>query len=413
MKNKVIAYFKHNKITKPFEVDQLIISAFIYKNNISLKNNKLIKSYLITSIKKTNNKLFNTFLDLINNEIHEFNFEELIKLFEYVISPSDRIVNGAVYTPENIRTYITNTVLKKRKDLSTIKIADISCGCGGFLFNAAQNLKKLTNETYKNIFEKNIFGLDIQEYSIQRTKLLLSLLALINGEDIPEFKFNLFVGDALIFNWNDYVNDFSGFNIILGNPPYVCARNLNIETKKLLKNWSVSSTGNSDLYIPFFQIAIENLASKGILGYITMNTFFKSLNGRALREYFQNKKLNFQILDFGCEQIFRSRNTYTCICFIKNKISNYLEYYKSESNNLNDKKQFNKIKYSLLNPKKGWNLKDTDIISKIEAIGSPFGEKYKTSHGLATLKNDIYIFKPIYEDEEYYYFNKDKGYKID
>lgn len=158
MKNKVIAYFKHNKITKPFEVDQLIISAFIYKNNISLKNNKLIKSYLITSIKKTNNKLFNTFLDLINNEIHEFNFEELIKLFEYVISPSDRIVNGAVYTPENIRTYITNTALKKRKDLSTIKIADISCGCGGFLFNAAQNLKKLTNETYKNIFEKNIFG---------------------------------------------------------------------------------------------------------------------------------------------------------------------------------------------------------------------------------------------------------------
>ncbi|PXY88446.1 Eco57I restriction-modification methylase domain-containing protein [Gilliamella apis] len=413
MKNKVITYFKHNKITKPFEVDQLIISAFIYKNNISLKNNKLIKSYLITSMKKTNNKLFNTFLDLINNEIHEFNFEELIKLFEYVISPSDRIVNGAVYTPKNIRTYITNTVLKKRKDISTIKIADISCGCGGFLFNAAQNLKKLTNETYKNIFEKNIFGLDIQEYSIQRTKLLLSLLALINGEDIPEFKFNLFVGDALIFNWNDYISDFSGFNIILGNPPYVCARNLNIETKKLLKNWSVSSTGNSDLYIPFFQIAIENLASEGILGYITMNTFFKSLNGRALREYFQNKQLNFQIIDFGCEQIFRSRNTYTCICFIKNKISSYLEYYKSESNNLNDKKQFNKIKYSLLNSKKGWNLKDTDIISKIEEIGSPFGEKYKTSHGLATLKNDIYIFKPIYEDEKYYYFNKDKDYKIE
>ena len=413
MKNKVIAYFKHNKITKPFEVDQLIISAFIYKNNISIKNNKLIKSYLITSIKKTNNKLFNTFLELINNEIHEFNFEELIKLFEYVISPSDRIVNGAVYTPENIRTYITNTVLKKRKDISTIKIADISCGCGGFLFNAAQNLKKLTNETYKNIFEKNIFGLDIQEYSIQRTKLLLSLLALINGEDIPEFNFNLFVGDALIFNWNDYINDFSGFNIILGNPPYVCARNLNIETKELLKNWSVSSSGNSDLYIPFFQIAIENLASEGILGYITMNTFFKSLNGRALREYFQNKQLNFQIIDFGCKQIFRSRNTYTCICFIENKISNYLEYYKSESNNLNDKKQFSKIKYSLLNPKKGWNLKDTDIISNIEAIGSPFGEKYKTSHGIATLKNDVYIFKPIYEDEKYYYFNKDKEYKIE
>lgn len=413
MKKKIVSYLKNKKITNPIDVDKLLISSFIISNNFFIKNNILIKKYLIGTDDSQTTIILKDLIELINKEINDYNFEELIKLFEYVISPSDRIVNGAVYTPENIRTYITNTVLKKRKDISTIKIADISCGCGGFLFNAAQNLKKLTNETYNNIFEKNIFGLDIQEYSIQRTKLLLSLLALINGEDIPEFKFNLFVGDALIFNWNDYISDFSGFNIILGNPPYVCARNLNIETKKLLKNWSVSSTGNSDLYIPFFQIAIENLASEGILGYITMNTFFKSLNGRALREYFQNKQLNFQIIDFGCEQIFRSRNTYTCICFIKNKISSYLEYYKSESNNLNDKKQFNKIKYSLLNSKKGWNLKDTDIISKIEAIGSPFGEKYKTSHGLATLKNDIYIFKPIYEDEKYYYFNKDKDYKIE
>ena len=391
MKKKIVSYLKNKKITNPIDVDKLLISSFIISNNFFIKNNILIKKYLIGTDDSQMTIILKDLIELINKEINDYNFEELIKLFEYVISPSDRIVNGAVYTPENIRTYITNTVLKKRKDISTIKIADISCGCGGFLFNAAQNLKKLTNETYNNIFEKNIFGLDIQEYSIQRTKLLLSLLALINGEDIPEFKFNLFVGDALIFNWNDYIIDFSGFNIILGNPPYVCARNLNIETKKLLKNWSVSSTGNSDLYIPFFQIAIENLASEGILGYITMNTFFKSLNGRALREYFQNKQLNFQIIDFGCEQIFRSRNTYTCICFIKNKISSYLEYYKSESNNLNDKKQFNKIKYSLLNSKKGWNLKDTDIISKIEAIGSPFGEKYKTSHGLATLKNDIYL----------------------
>lgn len=413
MKKKIVSYLKNKKITNPIDVDKLLISSFIISNNFFIKNNILIKKYLIGTDDSQMTIILKDLIELINKEINDYNFEELIKLFEYVISPSDRIVNGAVYTPENIRTYITNTVLKKRKDISTIKIADISCGCGGFLFNAAQNLKKLTNETYNNIFEKNIFGLDIQEYSIQRTKLLLSLLALINGEDIPEFKFNLFVGDALIFNWNDYISDFSGFNIILGNPPYVCARNLNVETKKLLKNWSVSSTGNSDLYIPFFQIAIENLASEGILGYITMNTFFKSLNGRALREYFQNKQLNFQIIDFGCEQIFRSRNTYTCICFIKNKISSYLEYYKSESNNLNDKKQFNKIKYSLLNSKKGWNLKDTDIVSNIEAIGSPFGEKYKTSHGIATLKNDVYIFRPIYEDEKYYYINKDKEYKIE
>lgn len=57
----------------------------------------------------------------------------------------------------------------------------------------------------------------------------------------------------------------------------------------------------------FFQIGIENLKSNGILGYITMNTFFKSLNGRLLRKYFQEKKLEFDIIDFGSSQIFASK----------------------------------------------------------------------------------------------------------
>ncbi|MCX8737760.1 N-6 DNA methylase [Gilliamella sp. B2824] len=416
MKTKIVSYLKNKKITEPTDVDKLIISTFMVKNGILVKHNKLIQTYLINEQNDTNQNLLEDFLELINNEIDDFNFEELIQLFEYVISPSDRIVNGAVYTPDNIRTYITNEVIdKKQKDTSftSVKIADISCGCGGFLFNAAKTLKTLTNQSYKDIFKNNLFGLDIQEYSIQRTKLLLSLLALINSEDIPEFNFNLFVGDALLFNWDKFLPKFSGFDVILGNPPYVCARNLNIETKKFLRNWSVSASGNSDLYIPFFQIAIENLSPNGVLGYITMNTFFKSLNGRALRDYFKNKQLNFQIIDFGCEQVFRSRNTYTCICFIINKNSKYLEYYKSESHSLFKKKQFNKIKYAILDSKKGWNLQDTNIVSKIEAIGQPFGKKYKTSHGIATLKNDIYIFKPVKEDERYYYFKKDKYYKVE
>ena len=87
--------------------------------------------------------------------------------------------------------------------------------------------------------------------------------------------------------------------MIVGNPPYVRYRNLNEETKVLLKNWDTCNIGLTDLYIPFFQIGIENLKSNGILGYITMNTFFKSLNVRLLRKYFQEKKLEFDIIDFG------------------------------------------------------------------------------------------------------------------
>src|SRR5690606_29916223 len=138
----------------------------------------------------------------------------------------------------------------------------------------------------------------------------------------------------LDFNWSSKLDNFIGFNIILGNPPYVCARNLETETKEKLKNWEVCKSGNSDLYIPFFQIAIEILAENGILGFITMNSFFKSLNGRALRDYFEERNTGIRIIDFGTNQIFKSKSTYTCICFLENSERNYIEYYKSENKEL-------------------------------------------------------------------------------
>jgi adenine-specific DNA-methyltransferase len=49
-----------------------------------------------------------------------------------------------------------------------------------------------------------------------------------------------------------------------------------------------------------------------------MNTFFKSLNGRALRNYFEENRATIRIVDFGTLQIFKSKSTYTCICFIEN-----------------------------------------------------------------------------------------------
>ena len=49
--------------------------------------------------------------------------------------------------------------------------------------------------------------LDIQEYSITRSKLLLSLYAVSEGEDIERFDFNLHTGDALIFNWEEKIED--------------------------------------------------------------------------------------------------------------------------------------------------------------------------------------------------------------
>ena len=400
--------------TTPKDVDRLIISAFLEINKLDPKLNKLLKSYLINRKIKEEHSSLIEFVSIVNSDTKEFGFEELIELFEFVVSPADRIINGAIYTPQNIRTFIISEAFEKINSINeSIKISDIAMGCGGFLFNASIELKKRTGKTYSEIFRKHVFGIDIQEYSVNRTKLLLTLLAFQSGEDVEEFDFNLFKGNSLDFNWRTKIIDFNGFSVILGNPPYVCARNLDIETKEKLKNWEVCQSGNSDLYIPFFQIAIENLCVNGILGFITMNSFFKSLNGRALRDYFQRKELTISIIDFGSEQIFKSKNTYTCICFIENRNQNFISYKQSGSKHLKEKQSFKKINYGVLDSKKGWNLNDNKTISKIESTGSPFGELYQTRHGIATLKNDIYIFRPVDEDKNYFYLQNGSLYRIE
>lgn len=398
----------------PKDVDRLIISAFLEINKLEPKKNNLLKTYLINCESEQEYSTLDEFVSAIHSDTKAFGFEELIELFEFVISPADRIINGAIYTPLKIRTFIVLETFKKINSLdNSIKISDIAMGCGGFLFNASIELKKRTGKTYSEIFRNHIYGLDIQEYSVNRTKLLLSLLALQSGEDAEDFEFNLFQGDSLDFNWKIKIGDFNGFSIILGNPPYVCARNLDKETKEKLKNWEVCKSGNSDLYIPFFQIAIENLTDNGTLGFITMNSFFKSLNGRALRDYFQRKELAISIIDFGSEQVFKSKNTYTCICFIEKREQQFISYTESETKNLADKLSFKKVKYNILDSKKGWNLKDNKTISKIESTGIPFGELYQTRHGIATLKNDIYIFRPVDEDENFFYLQNGSLYKIE
>jgi adenine-specific DNA-methyltransferase len=103
------------------------------------------------------------------------------------------------------------------------------------LYTASKELKRRTGNSYHYIFQNQIFGLDIQEYSVTRSKLLLSLLALSEEEDLEEFNFNLHQGDALTFRWNEHYDDFHGFQIIVGNPPYVCARNLEATVKENLK----------------------------------------------------------------------------------------------------------------------------------------------------------------------------------
>lgn len=106
----------------------------------------------------------------------------------------------------------------------------------------------------------------------------------------------------------------------------------------------------------------------------------------------------------------------TCICLIENDKSTFIKYLRYPETEFASRyiKGFHHIQYSSLDSKKGWNMQNIEIIAKIESTGKPFGEIYKTRTGIATLKNNVYVFKPIKEDKSYFYLQQnDNIYKIE
>lgn len=401
----------------PLQINRLIVSGYVKTNLLNVETNEYIRNLIVDEETEEIHKI-NEFVQLFKTYSQSFTLEALIELFEFVISPADKEINGAVYTPQYIREFIVKeTIEKYKKDSQTIsraKIGDIACGCGGFFITIVDEIKKLTNKSYLEIYRDNIYGLDIQAYSIERSKILLSLLAISKGEDCTDFEFNLYQGNALDFDWNSIpqIKSNKGFDIIIGNPPYVGASKIDEESRRLLKNWSVSSPGKPDLYIPFFEIGMENLNSCGVLGYITVNTFYKSLNGRSVRRYFSRNQFDLSIVDFGGEQLFRNRSTYTCICIIGKKTSFKVRYVKSRSDKINNlrNQDYIEIPYEQLNDFEGWYLianQKKNIISQIENTGTPLGEKFEIRNGFATLKNDVYVFNPVRETDDFYFLEKE------
>ena len=391
---------KKKKLTDPFQVNSLFVTTFVKENQWAVEH-----CSVITSLLGYNKQTVAEFTNVLKDNGFTFCMEDIIKLFEFVISPADRIVTGAVYTPKAIRAAITYRCLgdKTVDEMRRMRVADISCGCGSFLMDSAFWIHHHTGKTYGDIFKENIWGIDIQDYAIERTKILLSLLALSEGED-KDFDFNLLCKDTLDYLDEDWNTQYNGFDVVVGNPPYVCARNLSEETHSKLKNYEVCSTGHPDLYIPFFFIAIEMLKEGGRLGYITMNTFLRSVNGRAVRNFFSRNRYAISIVDFRGHQIFESKNTYTCLFYLdKRHGAETLNYAVDEQGSLYGDIRGLDVPYVDLDDNKGWTLNAYDTTIFIEATGVQIKDYCLSRHGIATLSNGTYIFMPVAEDDTYYY----------
>ena len=397
-------------------INRLLVTSYVSIRNLNIVNNNIIRELLISENDEVEHSALNSFIGILNREYPNLSLENLIELFEFVISPSEKEVNGAVYTPESIRRFIVSNTLSQFpiEQWENLSIADISCGCGGFFTTALDVIREHINISCYSLIE-NLYGIDIASYSIDRTRILLSLYAIEKGEDYDYLPINLYNANSLTFDWNtiDTIQENGGFDVIIGNPPYVSSSKISQESKDALCNWSVTRTGKTDLYIPFFQIALECLNDNGVLSYITVNNFYRSVNGRAFRTYVSYYGYDFKIIDFGAEQVFKGRSTYTCICIISKNVGD-VKYIKTLSSSLSKivESDYTILPYNMLDNHDGWLLQSLDIasnIKRIEGCGKPLGKVFNIKNGFATLKNEVYVLNVVKQDQDYYYTQTKKG----
>lgn len=408
--NKKLQQFIDKYAADEQMIDSIVVTTFANENHLNVGG--FLKPYMLNQIP----------LDVLGVSISTM--EDVIRIFELAIPSSERVTNGAVYTPRFIRDYIVRYVFdssNNQKRKADWLCADISCGCGAFLYTLAEAIKEAEPElTYQNIYH-HLYGVDISATSVHRAKILLALLALLHDEDISESDFRLSVGNSLSFNFMelDGVRENNGFDVVVGNPPYVRAKNIDTDSKKLLSEWETSRCGNADLYIPFFELGLSALNGMGMLGYITVNTFFKAVNARSLRAYFSRNRYALKIINFGQELIFEKKLAYTCLAFIDKSIIDGIEYAKASAASIKNSEalDYNHLAYTSLDSHKGWQLSNNIVLENIRCIenaGPALGKTFTIKNGIATLANDIFIFRPISEDEIHYHIQRaGRDYKIE
>ncbi|ENA1795174.1 N-6 DNA methylase [Flavobacterium psychrophilum] len=209
-----------------------------------------------------------------------------------------------------------------RSWLLQLTICDPACGSGAFLNQALDFLiaehqyidelkAKLFGDTFvlsdveTSILENNLFGVDLNEESVEIAKLSLWLRTAQPNRKLNDLSGNIKCGNSLIdevniagdkaFNWqNAFPKVFAkgGFDVIIGNPPYGDYF-LDIEKKFLLKEYKSSFSGTFDMYVFFYEKAIDVLNNKGVLGFITPNTFVDYSQFKSLRKFLlKNNEIN-------------------------------------------------------------------------------------------------------------------------
>jgi len=267
--------------------------------------------------------------------------ENLGTYYESLLDKESRKGGGVYYTPPLIVDYMVENSLgellkdKTPTETAKIKIVDPACGGGIFLLGAYQFLlawyKKhygiLTMEKRHKILTDNIFGVDIDPLAVEITKYCLSMTC-SEGKDFSfDLGENIRCGNSLIeteFNWRSeftHVFQQGGFDIVIGNPPYVSAptmvasnpagRQAIIDEDRyttLYQKW--------DLYVPFMEFGLQTLADNGIFTMIVPYPLTNQIYAKKIRELIIEQYNLIEMADLSGTKIFENATVSNCIPII-------------------------------------------------------------------------------------------------
>ncbi|MCE7130431.1 class I SAM-dependent DNA methyltransferase [Campylobacter coli] len=256
------------------------------------------------------------------------------------------------------------------------------------------------DEKFKSFFSKNMFefSFDEKEATKEFANLKKEYDNIFNLESNHPFEWRFEFPEIL-----DDDGNFKGFDLIIGNPPYIRQEELKELKPHLAKNYKVYK-GTSDIYTYFYELGFNVLKENGILSFITSNKYTRAGYGEALREFLLKNVKVLEYTDLNGIKVFDSATVDTSIlCFEKSKSKDNKFKYLALSNEILKTcaydiglyKDFAEFSQNSLS-KESFTFSDENtsaLKAKIERIGTPLKEWQGLNiyRGILTGYNEAFI----------------------